>query len=311
MSSVSACVSSAGRLFYIFDEAPRVSILTPPDWKLIARDAFNGTILWKRAIPQWYSHMMRLKSGPAILPRRLVAVGDRVYVTLGIDAPLAALDAATGETVLTYAGTEETQELIVSDGVVFLIANKTAEEGTRSAMWNVDERRMMAIQADSGEVLWQKELSVSPMTLAADAEQIYVHDGDKIVCFDRTDGKQKWASPPLPRWMKPASNFGAILVVQDGVVLFAGGERMVPHRGGKDTMTALSAADGKILWTAEHPPSGYQSPEDLLVADGLVWTGETTSGSYTGVFTGRDLKTGEVKVEFPPDVKTCRRCCEC
>jgi outer membrane protein assembly factor BamB len=304
MSSVSACVSSAGRLFYIFDEAPRVSILTPPDWKLIARDAFNGTILWKRPIPEWFTHMMRLKSGPAMLPRRLVAVGDRVYVTLGIKAPLTSLDAATGETILTYKGTEETQELIVSDGTIFLIANEPAEEGTRTAMWNVDQRRLMAIETETGKVLWQKKLSISPMTLAADGEQVYVHDGDKIICLGCTDGKEMWTSPPLPRWMKPTSNFGAILVVHDGVVLFAGGERMVPHRGGEDTMTALSAEDGKVLWKAEHPPSGYQSPEDLLVADGLVWTGATTSGTYSGVFTGRDLKTGEVKVEFPPDVNT-------
>ncbi|MHC4434836.1 MAG: hypothetical protein ACYTBS_23605, partial [Planctomycetota bacterium] len=35
-------------------------------------------------------------------PRRLVAQGDRVYVTLGLDDPISLLDAATGETVATY-----------------------------------------------------------------------------------------------------------------------------------------------------------------------------------------------------------------
>jgi len=304
MSSVSACVSSGKRVFYIFDEAPRVSILTPPNWKLIARDAFNGTILWKRPIPKWYTHLMGLKSGPAILPRRLVAVGERVYVTLGIDAPVTALDAATGETVLTYKGTDATQELIVSDGVIFLVANKPADENNRTPMWELDERRLTAVQADTGKVLWQKDQKVLPMTLAADSKQVYLHDGGKIVCRDRTDGRPLWTSQPLARWMKPTSNFGAILLVHDGVVLFAGGEKMVPHRGGEDTMTALNAEDGKLMWTADHPPSGYQSPEDMLVAGGMVWTGATTNGGYSGVFTGRDLKTGEVKVEFPPDVKT-------
>ena len=47
MSSISAVVSSGGRVFSVVDEAPPVSILTPPQWKLIARDAFNGTILWR------------------------------------------------------------------------------------------------------------------------------------------------------------------------------------------------------------------------------------------------------------------------
>ena len=301
MSSVSACVSAAGRLFYIFDEAPRISILTPPDWKLIARDAFNGTVLWKRDIPEWFTHMMRLKSGPAILPRRVVAVGDRVYATLGITATVSALDAATGEMVLEYAGTEETQEMVVSDGIIYLVANKP---GNSRQMWQHDRRRVMAVNADSGKILWQQEQPIMPMTLSAAAGQVYFHDGDKVVCFEGASGKQVWASEPIPRNMKPTSNFGAILVVHDDVVLFSGGERMIAHRGGEDTMTALSAEDGKKLWTAPHPPSGYQSPEDMLVIDGKVWAAPVTSGGHSGVFTGRNVKTGEVEVEFPPNVKT-------
>jgi len=35
-----------------------------------------------------------------------------------------------------------------------------------------------------------------------------------------------------------------------------------------------------------------------------VWCGDSTSGRAIGVFTGRDLRTGEVKSEFPPDVET-------
>jgi hypothetical protein len=50
--------------------------------------------------------------------------------------------------------------------------------------------------------------------------------------------------------------------------------------------------------------SGYQSPEDLLVAGGLVWVAPTTSSGDSGVYTGRDLHTGEVKSEFGPNVKT-------
>jgi len=105
MSSVSACVSAAGRVFYILDEGLRASIITPPAWKLVARDAFNGLVLWKRDIRHWYSLKRRLKSGPAHLPRRLVAAGDRVYVTLGMTEPVSCLDAATGETIRIYEGT--------------------------------------------------------------------------------------------------------------------------------------------------------------------------------------------------------------
>jgi pseudouridine synthase len=73
MASMSALVSTAGRMFYIMDEGSRVSIQLPPKWKLIARDAFNGSILWKRDIPDWQSHLWPLKSGPTQLSRRLVS----------------------------------------------------------------------------------------------------------------------------------------------------------------------------------------------------------------------------------------------
>ena len=123
MASMTSLVSAQGRLFYIFDEGPTASIQLPSRWRLIARDAFNSVVLWKRKIDQWNTRHYPLKSGPAHLLRRLVAVGDRVYVTLGIDAPAVALDAATGKTALTFAGSEHTREIVVSDGVVFLVAD--------------------------------------------------------------------------------------------------------------------------------------------------------------------------------------------
>jgi len=51
LASVSAMVSAAGQVFYILDEGSRVSPQLPSDWKLIARDAFNGVLLWKRPLP--------------------------------------------------------------------------------------------------------------------------------------------------------------------------------------------------------------------------------------------------------------------
>jgi len=120
MASMSALVSNGGRLFYVMDEGSRVSILLPPKWMLIARDAFNGVILWKRPLADWQSHLWPLKSGPTQLARRLVAAGDRLFMTLGFAAPVTAIDPATGRTVHEYAGTKATEELIVSGGRVFV-----------------------------------------------------------------------------------------------------------------------------------------------------------------------------------------------
>jgi outer membrane protein assembly factor BamB len=118
-----------------------------------------------------------------------------------------------------------------------------------------------------------------------------------------------WRSEPVARAEKWPVRSGPTLVLYEDVVLFAGGELAAEaNRTWKvdqnDTLTALSIKDGTVLWKAPHPLSGYASPEDVLVAAGRVWIGETTSGHAVGRFVGRDIHTGEVVSEFDPDVDT-------
>ena len=312
MASMSALVSTGGRIFYILDEGPTASIQLLPKWFLIARDAFSGVILWKRPISSWNTHRWPLKSGPAQLPRRLVAVGDTVYVTLGLDAPLTALDAATGKTIRTYQASKYTEEVIASDGVLFLLVNDSPSKwpeyrqkhtyvwdnsgrANREWAWDEEKRQIMAIQADTGKILWKKNYSVAPLTLAANRQHVFFHDGEKVICLNRKSGDELWCSEPVARRSPVPVCFGPTLVVYQDVVLFSGGNR---------SMTALSEQTGKTLWTSKHPRSGHQSPEDLFVVDDLVWSGAIANGGDSGIFTGRDPHTGQVKNQFPPDVKT-------
>ena len=55
MESMSALVSSGGRIFYILDEGPTASVLLPSDWKLIARDAFNVLYCGKKTLISGYT----------------------------------------------------------------------------------------------------------------------------------------------------------------------------------------------------------------------------------------------------------------
>ncbi|MHB8899830.1 MAG: outer membrane protein assembly factor BamB family protein [Thermoguttaceae bacterium] len=310
MASMSALVSSGGRIFYIMDEGPRESILLPSQWFVIARDAFNGAILWKRPIPEWNTQLWPLKSGPNQLPRRLVAVGDRVYVTLGIDAPVTALDAASGKTVRTYAGTDHADEILCADGTLYLLVahsgNKWKQyrpvstyvwDNTKWAnseyAWDEESRSVMAIGADSGRPAWQKETKVAPLTMGLDENRLYFYDGEKVVALQRADGSQAWASEPVRRTLPFPTGYGPTLVVQQDVVLLS-----IENK----TMTAFSAADGKTLWNAPHHRGGHASPDDMLVIQGLVWSADVANNQNSGMVTGRDLRTGQVKVEFPPDV---------
>jgi len=310
MASMSALVSAGGRLFYIMDEGSRVSIQLPAKWSLIARDAFNGTILWKRPIPTWNTHKWPLKSGPTQLTRRLVAVGDRVYVTLALDGPVTILDAATGETIQTCEGTANTEELIVSDGVIFAMVNDAPSKwpqyrqefaytwdntshANKDWAWTETPRRICAIDAGTGRMLWKAVAPVAPMTLSVDAKRVYFHDGQKLIGLDRRNGEQLWKSEPIGRREQMLTCFGPRLTAWKDVVVFAGGDR---------SMTAVSAETGRKLWSANHPRSGHQSPEDLMVVGDLVFSGAIAVNQDSGIFKGLDPHTGEVKKEFPPDV---------
>jgi len=309
MASMSALVSAKGRLFYIMDEGSRISIQMPAHWQLVARDAYNGTILWKQPISKWHSHLWPLKSGPTQLARRLVAVEDRVYCTMDIEAPLSQFDAATGERVRVFEESKSTEEVVVAGGGVFTLVNEgewvlaqyaplhnTGDQArVRSFNWDEKPRKVMGFDADTGKQRWVVSSKVAPLTLASDGEQVYWHDGSKVVCVNAETGEAAWQSEPVARRSALQFNFGPKLVVNEELVLFAGGDRK---------MKALDRKTGTLVWESAHERGGYQSPEDLLVVDGKVWTAPLTSGKDSGNFTGRDVKSGEVKVSFPPTVET-------
>jgi len=309
-ASLNALVSANGRIFYIMDEGPRDSIQLPPRWFLTARDAFNGTVLWKRELPEWYNHLFPLKSGPARLTRRLIAIGDEVYTTLGINAPLSAIDAVTGETIRTYAGTKTVEELVSVNGALFLVvnpdrapveyqqenANCWTERDRASARWGWDETvdALMALDAGTGRLLWKIESKIVPMSLAADGQRVVYHDGEAVVCVEHGTGNKLWRTPVGRSSLIPTGWSPSTLIYKD-VVLFSGQKR---------SLVVLSAKDGQELWTSKLHASGHFCPEDIFVIDGLVWSGDIASAQprSTGVFTGRDPHTGDVKREFEPDV---------
>ncbi len=315
-STMPALVSAAGRVFYIVDEGltgitdPRL----PQRWALIARDAFSGVRLWRRTLPDWGwtqwkpdwgeqdwtgTRGQRTRS-PVSVPRRLVAAGPRVYVTLGYRAPLTALDAATGETVRAYGGTEGADEVLHVDGVLVIRVRKapvptpaqTGPDSGKGAKGGKTKGRaksppppsvVLAVAAESGSVLWQSEPGkILPMTLASHGGRVFFHTGSALVALGLPDGKEQWRTPnKTARSSEWGSNH--TMLAADGVVLIC-----APGK-----TEAFSADTGKRLWGDKGGKRGCSNPPDLFVADGLVWN------SYQG--NGRDVSTGQVKrkVDMP------------
>ncbi len=310
MASMSALVSANGRLFYIIDEGSRASIQLPAHWRLVARDAFNGAILWKREIPDWASKDFGLKSGPAHLLRRVVAIGDRVYVTLGIDAPASILDAATGQTRTTCEGTKFARELVVAEDTALVVLDRQKSRlpdfrrvgtyvwhNTRASNtqwgWHGAARTIAACDATSGKRLWTHDSPVAPCSLAADATSVVFHDGTKLVCLERRSGNVRWEAEETPLSLPVQSNTGPrVLICRDRVLLGGIGRKM----------SGWSLKDGKKVWEQAQKPSGHLSLRDLFVSDGLTWTAAIAGSKDDGVWIGYDPVTGTKKREFPPDV---------
>jgi len=326
MASTSAMVSAGNRVFYIFDEGSTASIMLPARWHLIARDAFNGVVLWKRPIPRWWTHFMPLKSGPAQLPRLLVATSEHVYVTLGLREPVSKLNGATGETLQVYDETENTWEIVLNDEVLYAVTGspRTQEEDESrniyperapgnpiNKLWKGWGRELLAIDTDSGETRWRVSSKILPGTLAVDGDMVYFHNGECIVAIDKTTGAERWVSRPVAAIdleQGIPTGYTPKLVVKDGVVAFAGGRGYKQHMKGETLkMVGLSAKDGKILWEAPHYTSGYQSPEDLLVVNNMVLSPFTTwlkdKDPKNNHVVGTDLVTGKLVRDSAEDVE--------
>ncbi|NQT85170.1 PQQ-binding-like beta-propeller repeat protein, partial [bacterium] len=312
MSSFQAMVTTGGRIFYLIDEGPQVSLFLPSNWQLVARDAFNGKILWKKPFKNWVTQLMNYKSGPTQSTRRLVAVGDRVFVTPGLAEGVHVLDAATGETLRILTKTATTEEILCYENVLYLVTSDKPNmypETTRFGKndWRGQKKWIRAVDPALGKHLWDIETPVAPLSFAVTEKGVFFHDGKDLRCLDQAGGKELWRTAVLLDDAIPTSNTPTLVVYKD-VVLFIGGKDQGDYRGAHGhyvsknlrTFTALSAQTGKILWTNKTPNTGFECPKDILVLDELVWIGDIFSGASSGAFTGRDIHTGEIKREFKP-----------
>jgi outer membrane protein assembly factor BamB len=316
--SVSAMVSAGGRLFYIVDEAPASMDGSAPDkWALVARDAFNGLKLWRVPIGDWgwqaWSDRFTVRfTVPTHMPRRLVAVSDRVYVTLGFNAPLTELDAATGKVLRTFEGTQFTDEVLCDGDLLIASINKAAQKpGQRKGASPAPVRKWVAaIDRGTGKMRWKtgdhvglrsktgSMERISHLSMVAGGGQVFFVDGDKIVSVSLADGREKWRiDRSSVREHKMRYNIRitdmCTLVYADGMLFFA---QLDPARGidwreirGK--LHAFAADTGKEMWSRPCSSWGWAHPADVFVLQGLVWV----TGFQDDSVLGLDPRTGEVK----------------
>ncbi len=292
-TSVCAVVSTQGRIFYILDEG-LIGITDeqlPSQWALVCRDAFSGVLLWKRPLPNWGWRQWKKEelagkdwtslrgqrtSSPAELPRRLVVQGDKIYVTLGFRAPVSILDAATGDTLTEIDGTGDAQELVSAEDVLVVRVKNHEDSEARSRRGQAGPESILAIDAASGEKLWELQTdSLMRLSLAVEKNRVFYNNRKEIVCRDLDTGDELWRADCKSRLGRKWHEM-CTMVAHEDVVLF-----LAP-----DELVCFSAKNGERLWTSQGGKGpGVANPPDLFVADGLVWAANSC--------TGRDILTGE------------------
>ena len=326
MSSFQAMVSARGKVFYIIDEGKKDSVLLPPDWNLVARDGFNGIVLWKKKLDHWFNHLWPFKSGPTTVTRRLVAKGDRLFVTLDITGGVSVLDANNGAVLHTLPETEGTEEIIVDGERLFLVKRKLLSKSSeyqvrqrrirvgspsdRSNLftWNRETggQRVMAFDVGTQEPLWERQTPVAPFGLGARNGNVYVFDGERVLSLRTDSGKESWISEKITEQkVSYLPNYGCNLV--------CGEERILLGSAAGNNMVALSAEDGAVVWKATQYRSGRHSPKDLFLIGDAAWTANTLAANMalpgipssgnrkTSRITGYDLKDGSIAADFYPD----------
>jgi outer membrane protein assembly factor BamB len=295
MPSINSMVSTKGRLFTVEDLGSAEHPALPGKQALVARDAYNGIVLWRVMFTDWHPIYIRNKETPVQIQRRLVAVGDVVYCTPGYSAPITVFDAATGAVIKEHIQTAGTMEFVYDRGVLYVVIGDQAdisqahEDLSRSALKTSLFRReaygptirrsvepkndILAIDAESGNQLWK--ISGTDMkgyegaTLGVIGDRVVFATSRELVCVRAANGKSLWRVP-APIVLKGPAGIAASLVLSDRTAYLADSKRL----------RAFRLADGQALWETPATINHHKAP-DVFLANDLVWV-----AAYSGS-TGR------------------------
>ncbi len=295
-SSFTGLVTGGGRMFHFLDEGTFLfdkGGLTE-QWSLVARDAFNGALLWKLPLGGYGQPLFEDVSGQAVpdyiwrtplsLNRRMVVQGNRLYAALNYrEGPLSILDAGTGKTlhVVEVGGTVD--EIIAAGDLVLCRVRSEIPmpdpKLKREHRFRLEKELQAAGVADP-----RVEANVvRPM------EILLRQPLERIVAVDAASGRIRWRhDAPLVATQS--------LAMKDDKVVFHNYQALV----------CLDAATSAVRWTFENPVvqrtkfGARNLLGNLLLADDkLVWAGSAVLGKIRSLqslsldhnqkFTGRGV----------------------
>lgn len=256
-------VSAAGRNFYQYES------------NLVARDSFNGRLLWDRpAVATIFKEtgtLFGLKLGTRLSKVRPVASADRLYAVAG--GKLVALDAATGQPVRSFCEVAGARELALLQETLLLS----------------DSNSLRAFKLD-GSPRWQK--AEAPRRFVAGEGKVFFVCESNVVGLNLADGAELWRTqdPKAPETCT-CTYYGGVLIL----------ERSAWRDDGDGSgVIVFSGANGQRLWASNYTPGQTHFKEArAFFAQGLVWLEvQAQTKPVKIIWSGMDPLTGEPVKEW-------------
>jgi outer membrane protein assembly factor BamB len=293
-ASFSSCVTADGRLFYIADLASPADIRFPAQWTLVARDAFNGVVLWQRPMQGWVDPFRRFRSGPISLNFRLVAEDNLVFITFDFQGPVSVLDAATGKTLRVIEGSDFTSQITYRDGQLYLLIDKEVgkideiDTARRRGQFIPRHCQLMKADAKTGERAWLREIDEPIFTgVALRGPRLFAQTPKRLICLDEKTGQTRWEQPYEAQLSLPAGKISQGEMQWEAPAIIVGPDAV--YSADFKAVHAYAVEDGKPMWTG-HSASAYNAPPDLQLIGGLIWMEQKTTRVALDPLTGKVVK---------------------
>ncbi|MGB2823769.1 MAG: PQQ-binding-like beta-propeller repeat protein, partial [Phycisphaerae bacterium] len=322
-----AAVAAGGRVFMAFGHVAWHEREEPWMDTLVALNGYNGTHLWKRAVPK------------GIMVDRATMVATPTTLYLGDANSCKLLDAATGEAIgeITapsgLVGGSFWKWMALEDGVLYALVGKD-EDPDAQARWRRRQHgwpwggisngynapkyawgfaaTLLAIDPKTNKVLWHHKETAAPMDSRATcmkAGRLFVTSfGKYIACLDAKTGKEIWRKTPDD----DSQLFTAIGEFSPGHGYRTGWKSTVYLRCTDKalyfmgpqlrSLTAASAEDGRLLWSL--PLESKVNVHLVIRPEGLYTIGgQKTEGETRKL----DPMTGEVLATYQVSRRACTR----
>lgn len=264
-------VSANGRNFYDYEE------------QIVARDAYNGVLLWIRPLKAHAFKESGLPLPPNPTPKmklagrtskvRPVASADRLYVAT--EGKVLALDAATGDTVAEFAETKDPREILLEGGLLLV----------------TDAASIRAFDPASRKQVWEAKLVAR--RVAAEGDNLLVITATHVVGLDRATGKEKWKTEDADAALAlTCTAHGDYFVLEKSTL------RDDPVGCG---IKVYAAKTGELLWTKDYNPDMTHYREArAYFAQGLLWLPIDKEG-----LVGLEPKNGSERKQWKTRGKHC------